>query len=190
MSRHLHPVMGFLVALAVAACGGADEAREADGRDTGGASQGETEEVRLRTLAELLRDEPRLSTLHAAIEAAGLSGDLAGEGPFTIFAPSNEAFAQLLGGAPVEVLTRPDDPADLAALLRFHIIASRIPSAALEGRTETALTLDGGRLSFDAEGSVITVMGGGEPAIVTLPDIEAANGVIHVIDKVLLPPSD
>ncbi len=120
------------------------------------------------------------TTLVAAVEAAGLVDTLKGEGPFTVFAPTDEAFAALPEGT-VEALLA--DPDALAAILTYHVVAGKVMSTDLtDGMTAT--TVNGADITIGTEGGV-TVNG----ANVVTADIEASNGVIHVIDAVILPPS-
>jgi len=119
------------------------------------------------------------TTLVAAVQAAGLVEALKGDGPFTVFAPTDEAFAALPEGT-VEALL--NDIPTLTAILTYHVVPGAVMSGDLsEGLT--AATLNGAEVSFSLEGGV-TVNG----ANVVMADIAASNGVIHVIDAVILPP--
>jgi uncharacterized surface protein with fasciclin (FAS1) repeats len=119
------------------------------------------------------------STLVAAVEAAGLVETLKGEGPFTVFAPTDEAFAALPAGTVEGLLA---DPAALAAILTYHVVAGKVMSTDLtEGMT--AATVNGANITITLEGGA-KVNG----ANITAADIETTNGVIHVIDAVILPP--
>ncbi|NCO88217.1 MAG: fasciclin domain-containing protein [Rhodobacterales bacterium] len=119
------------------------------------------------------------NTLVAAVTAAGLVDTLKGEGPFTVFAPTDDAFAALPEGT-VEALLA--DPEALAAILTYHVIAGKVMSTDLsEGLTAT--TVNGADVTITLEGGA-KVNG----ANITAADIEASNGVIHVIDAVILPP--
>lgn len=121
-------------------------------------------------------------TLLAAAEAAGLVSALRGEGPLTVFAPTDDAFAGLPKGT-VERLLKPENKAQLAAVLKYHVVPGRILAADLAGKTAHPKTLQGASLRVDGRQGVTI-----NNADVTTADIMAANGVIHVIDKVLLPP--
>lgn len=125
----------------------------------------------------------QFSTLVAAINAAGLAQTLGGEGPFTVFAPSDAAFAKLPAGT-LESLLMPENKLRLAAILSFHVVPGRVASADLANVTTTPATVQGGTLRVDTTAG-IKVNG----ATVTSPDISASNGVIHVIDTVLMPPA-
>lgn len=121
------------------------------------------------------------TTLVAAVEAAGLVETLKGEGPFTVFAPTDEAFAALPAGT-VENLLKPENKEQLVAVLTYHVVPGKVMSADLAGKTLDAETVQGSTVAIDAT-SGVTVDG----ANVTTADIEATNGVIHVIDAVILP---
>lgn len=121
------------------------------------------------------------TTLVAAVGAAGLVDTLKGEGPFTVFAPTDEAFAALPAGT-VEDLLKPENKDKLVAILTYHVVAGKVMSGDLtEGMM--APSVQGGELTITLEGGA-KVNG----ANVTTADIEATNGVIHVIDAVILPP--
>ncbi|SDL45332.1 fasciclin domain-containing protein [Aliiruegeria lutimaris] len=119
-------------------------------------------------------------TLVAAVEAAGLVETLKGEGPFTVFAPTDDAFAALPEGT-VEDLLKPENKDKLTAILTYHVIAGKVMSGDLSNNM-MATTVQGGDVTIMTEGGV-TVDG----ANVVTADIEASNGVIHVIDAVILP---
>jgi uncharacterized surface protein with fasciclin (FAS1) repeats len=119
------------------------------------------------------------STLAAAVEAAGLSETLSGPGPFTVFAPTNEAFAKLPAGT-VEALL--EDPEALRAILLHHVVAGTVKAADVV-KLKSAKTAGGTTLAIVADKTGVKVAG----ATVTQTDIAASNGVIHVIDSVLLP---
>lgn len=119
-------------------------------------------------------------TLVAAAKAADLVDTLKGEGPFTVFAPTDEAFAALPDGT-VEDLLKPENKDKLATILTYHVVPGKVMSGDLSNNM-MATTAQGGDLTIMTEGGV-TVNG----ANVTAADIEASNGVIHVIDAVILP---
>ena len=137
------------------------------------------------SIADKAKSAGNFSTLLAAAEAAGLAEELNnGEGPYTVFAPTDEAFAALPEGT-VQDLLKPENKERLTAVVRMHVVPGKVMSADLAGKTTEAETLGGGTVSVDATGDAVTV---GE-ATVTQADIEAVNGVIHVIDKVMMPAS-
>lgn len=120
-------------------------------------------------------------TLAAAIRTAGLIKTLSGEGPFTVFAPTDEAFAKLPAGT-VQSLLQPENRHKLIEVLTYHVVPGRVyASDALQ--FETVKTVQGSRVVFRLGGNGLTING----ATVVQPDIEASNGVIHVIDEVILP---
>ena len=126
-------------------------------------------------------DAGSFKTLVAAVQAAGLVETLKGAGPFTVFAPTDEAFAKLPAGT-VENLLKPENKDQLVAILTFHVVPGKVMSADIAGKETTAKTVQGGELQINAT-SGVKVNG----ATVTQADIVADNGVIHVIDMVILP---
>jgi len=121
------------------------------------------------------------TTLVAAVQAAGLVETLKGEGPFTVFAPTDAAFAALPAGT-VEDLLKPENKEQLAAVLTYHVVPGKVMSTDLSNGM-TAATVQGSDVTIMTEGGVKV-----NAANVTTADIEASNGVIHVIDAVILPP--
>ena len=123
------------------------------------------------------------NTLAAALQAAGLVETLQGDGPFTVFAPTDAAFAKLPAGT-VETLLKPENKDQLIAILTYHVVAGKVTSAEVVELT-SAGTVNGEAIS-------ISVVDGGvriNQATVTVADVEASNGVIHIIDEVILPPA-
>ena len=133
-----------------------------------------------KTIVETAQDAGSFSTLLAAAEAAGLVGTLSGDGPFTVFAPTDEAFAALPEGT-VDTLLMPETKDKLTAILTYHVVPGKVMSSDLTNGM-MAETVQGESLEIMTEGGV--TVGG---VNVTQPDIEASNGVIHVIDGVLMP---
>ena len=123
------------------------------------------------------------NTLVAALEAADLVSALKGEGPYTVFAPTDEAFAALPEGT-VETLLMPENKDQLVAVLTYHVIPGKVMSGDIAGQTLEVASLQGDTIAIDATNGVMV-----DDAQVTAADIEATNGVIHVIDKVILPGS-
>ena len=121
------------------------------------------------------------TTLVAAVKAAGLVDTLKGAGPFTVFAPTNAAFAALPAGT-VETLLKPENKAQLVELLNYHVLAGR-SSAAEVGKMDAAETINGESAPIRMSGSKLLIDG----AVVTAPDIASSNGVLHGIDKVNIP---
>jgi len=119
-------------------------------------------------------------TLAAAVQAAGLVETLQGKGPFTVFAPTDEAFAAIQ--SEVDKLLKPESKAKLSKILTYHVVSGKTKAADLKDGQELT-TVEGSKLKVTVKDGKVTVGG----AKVTAADIEASNGVIHVIDKVLLP---
>lgn len=122
-----------------------------------------------------------LSTLVAAVKAGELVDVLKGDGPFTVFAPTNEAFAKLPAGT-VDSLLLPENKAQLVAVLTYHVVAGKVYSKDLSDGM-TATTVQGGEVTITLKDGKAMV----NNATVTTADIEASNGVIHVIDTVIIP---
>ncbi len=133
------------------------------------------------------------TTLVAAVKAAGLVDTLKSPGPFTVFAPTNEAFAALPAGT-VDTLLKPENKAALSKVLTYHVVSGKMDSAALSkaidaGGGKAMLTeVSGGMLTATKSGKTIMLTDeSGGMAHVTIADVVQSNGVIHVVDKVLLP---
>ena len=133
------------------------------------------------------------TTLVAAVKAAGLVDTLKSAGPFTVFAPTNAAFAALPAGT-VDTLLKPENESMLSGILTYHVVAGKMDAAALvkaiaDGKGKASLkTVAGGTLTAKtAGGKVMITDEKGGSALVTIADVYQSNGVIHVVDKVLLP---
>mmetsp|Transcript_6063 Transcript_6063/g.11792 ORF Transcript_6063/g.11792 Transcript_6063/m.11792 type:complete len:796 (-) Transcript_6063:98-2485(-) len=143
----------------------------------------EEEPANDQNIVDIGAGDEQFSTLITALKAAGLAGTLSGEGPFTVFAPTNDAFAALPEGT-VESLLQPKNVGALTDILQYHVVAGNAPSTSLtSGEIET---LNGDSVNVDVSDGRVTVNG----ANVIIPDVIASNGVIHVIDAVLIPPSE
>ncbi len=125
----------------------------------------------------------QFETLAAALDGAGLVATLKGPGPFTVFAPTDAAFAKLPAGT-VEDLLRPENKARLAAILTYHVVPGRVTAADV-ARLGEAETVNGETVDVRADGGSVMI----NDAKVTAADVAASNGVIHVIDTVMLPPA-
>jgi uncharacterized surface protein with fasciclin (FAS1) repeats len=123
------------------------------------------------------------STLVAAVQAAGLVDTLKGAGPFTVFAPDDAAFAKLPKGT-VEDLLKPENKAKLISILTYHVVSGKVMSKDIAGKTMKAKSVEGSEISIDATKDVMV-----DKAKVVKADIETSNGVIHVIDAVIMPPA-
>jgi uncharacterized surface protein with fasciclin (FAS1) repeats len=123
----------------------------------------------------------KFNTLVAAVKAAGLVDTLKGPGPFTVFAPTDAAFAKLPAGT-LESLLQPENKDKLVKILTYHVVAGKVMAADVV-KLHSAKTVEGGTVAIKAAGGAVHV----NNAKVTKSDIETSNGVIHVIDTVLLP---
>ena len=131
-----------------------------------------------KNILETAREAGSFTTLLAAVDAAGLGDTLAGGGPFTVFAPTDEAFATLPEGTVESLLA---DREKLTMVLTYHVVRGRVTAADAAGLSSAA-TLQGDELPISTDGGIHI----GDASVVS-SDIEASNGVIHVIDRVLLP---
>jgi uncharacterized surface protein with fasciclin (FAS1) repeats len=145
------------------------------------------------TIVETAVSNQAFSTLVAAVKAADLVGVLSSEGPFTVFAPTNDAFAKLPAGT-VEYLVKPENKSKLTAVLTYHVVAGKLMAADVVkaitdgGGKATITTVQGGVLIATLEGNnVILTDANGQKAVITAVDINNSNGVIHVIDAVVIP---
>lgn len=181
MLRRTLLLAGCLLALAlgVAACGDDDD----DG-DNGAAATTEQTESSEATgnIVEVAAETPELSTLVDAVTAAELVETLEEPGPYTVFAPTNEAF-EALGGT-LETLLEPANKAELAEILTYHVVPGELTASELSDG-QMLETVQGESLEVKINGEEVTVNG----AAVVTPDVEASNGVVHVIDEVLTPPT-
>ncbi len=133
------------------------------------------------------------TTLVAAVKAAGLVETLKGKGPFTVFAPTNAAFAKLPAGT-VDNLLKPENKATLSKILTYHVVAGNLDAAAVAaaikkggGKVEVA-TVSGGKLSVSLDGTqVVLTDEKGNKSHVTATDLKGSNGVVHVIDTLVMP---
>lgn len=179
------------IALALAACApesGTEDAMAGD--DTMVAE----EATAAGTIVEIAQgDEASFSTLVAAVQAAGLVETLSGEGPFTVFAPTNDAFAKIDEATLTELTT--NDTETLGAILQYHVVAGSVDAATLTAAVEeageggyTITTVGGGTLTASVvDGAVVLTDAAGGTSTVTAVDVAASNGLIHVIDTVLMP---
>lgn len=134
-----------------------------------------------------------LSTLVAALKAAGLVETLQGEGPFTVFAPNNTAFTKLPEGT-VDMLLKEENKDKLASVLTYHVVAGKIMAkdvleaiAAGEGKAELT-TVNGATLVAKLDGTSVQLIDAtGNVSLVTIPDVEQSNGVVHIVDTVVMP---
>jgi uncharacterized surface protein with fasciclin (FAS1) repeats len=123
----------------------------------------------------------KFETLVTAVKAAGLVDTLKGTGPFTVFAPTDEAFAKLPKGT-VEDLLKPENKDKLAKILTYHVVPGKVMAADIKGKKTNVKTVEGGELAVDATSGVKI-----NDATVVTADVDASNGVIHIIDTVVMP---
>jgi transforming growth factor-beta-induced protein len=168
--RWIFPVLLSLApVLAFGACGSDDDTTAMTSTD------------RPKTIVETAVAAGSFNKLVAAVTAAGLADTLSGPGPFTVFAPTDEAFAKLPAGT-VEDLLRPENRDKLRSILTYHVVAGRVPAAEVVKLT-SAKTVQGQSVKIEVQGQTVRVDG----ARITSTDVNCSNGIIHVIDSVLLP---
>lgn len=135
-----------------------------------------------KTIVSIASSNKKLKTLTAAIKAAGLEETLSGEGPFTVFAPTDEAFAALPPGT-LDTLLKPENKEKLAQLLTYHVVSGKVESKTLQSGDVSSVL--GKPITITVKGKKVMV----NEATVIKADVPASNGVIHLIDKVILPPA-
>ena len=145
------------------------------------------------TIVDVAAGNENFTTLVAAVKAAGLVETLSSEGPFTVFAPTNEAFAKLPAGT-VDNLLKPENVEKLKGLLTYHVVAGKFDAATVtdaitKGNGKyTVTTVQGGKIDLSIkDGKVILTDANGKSAVVVMADVAASNGVIHAIDSVVMP---
>lgn len=178
------------LALALAACGGEAATEDAMTPDDTAMS---AESTGPGTIVAVAQGDETFSTLVSAVTAAGLGETLSGEGPFTVFAPTNDAFGKI----PAETLTEltTNDTETLSNILTNHVVQGKVDAATLTKAIEeagdagyTITTVGGGTLTAEiVNGAVVLTDASGGTSTVTATDVEASNGLIHVIDTVLMP---
>jgi len=166
--------------LALAGCGGSSSGSS----EGGGSSSSGSEAPAAQSIVATAQGAGSFNTLVAAVQAAGLVDTLNGPGPFTVFAPTDEAFAALPAGT-LDSLLLPENREQLAAILTYPGVSGDLRAAQVVGLT-SAPTVNGASISIAVEGGSVRLNGA---ATVTQTDIACTNGVIHVIDHVILPPS-
>lgn len=136
-----------------------------------------------KDIVDLAVGNDNLKTLVAAVKAGGLVDVLKGDGPFTVFAPTDEAFAALPKGT-LESLLKPENKDKLVAILTYHVVSGKVMSTDLSNGQKAA-TVQGGNVNVSINNAGVKI----NDAKVIAADVKAKNGVVHVIDKVILPPS-
>ncbi len=187
----------FLMGLLLISCGESKKDKEnteemAETEMTETYAQEETETT-VETIVGVASGNENFSTLVAAVQAADLVGTLSSEGPFTVFAPTNDSFAKLPEGT-VEDLLKPENKGALINLLTYHVVAGQFPASAVieainsNDGSFVVETVQGDKITLSLEGeSVKLVDANGNSSLVIMADVEASNGVIHAIDTVIMP---
>ncbi|MCE7992369.1 MAG: fasciclin domain-containing protein [Roseivirga sp.] len=142
-----------------------------------------TVKAQSKDIVDLAVGNDNLKTLVAAVKAGGLVDVLKGDGPFTVFAPTDEAFAALPKGT-LEMLLKPENKDKLVAILTYHVVSGKVMSTDLSNGQKAA-TVQGEKISVSIGGGNVKI----NDAKVIAADVKAKNGVVHVIDKVILPPN-
>lgn len=185
-------IISGISAFALAACAGS-EAPETDDVDTVETTEVADEGVAdAQNIVELAQGNGNLSTLVSAVTTAGLGETLSGDGPFTVFAPTNDAFGKV-DEATLAGLMEPEQKDALTGILQHHVVSGNVKAADVAklieegGGTATIATMNGNlTAAMDGDNVVLTDAKGGK-SIITATDIEASNGVVHTIDTVLMP---
>lgn len=134
-----------------------------------------------KDIVDVAAGNGKFTTLVAAVKAAGLVETLKGKGPFTVFAPTDDAFAKLPKGT-VEDLLKPENKAKLTAILTYHVIPGKVMAADIKGKKTNVKSVQGGDIAVDATDGVKV-----NDAKVVIADVPASNGVVHAIDTVIMP---
>jgi uncharacterized surface protein with fasciclin (FAS1) repeats len=176
------------LALTLAACGddASDDAADTPVEQNDSADEAMDESAEPGTIVDVAVGAGSFETLVAAVQAAGLVDTLSGEGPFTVFAPTDEAFASALDALGITAEELLADTETLTSILTYHVIAGEVPSSdvvTLDG--QSVATVNGAEVGITVDGDMVMV----NDSTVTAVDVDASNGVIHVIDSVLLPPA-
>lgn len=183
--------LATVLGLGLVACGSDSDSSSSDTTKPAAAEETTTtmaEAEDAGTIVDVASGNEDFSTLVAAVKAAGLVETLSGDGPYTVFAPTNEAFEALPAGT-VDELLKPENKDKLAAILTYHVVAGKVMAADLSDGQEVE-TVQGGTLTVGIDGDKVTLTDeNGTTVNVVKTDIGADNGVIHVIDGVVQPAS-
>jgi uncharacterized surface protein with fasciclin (FAS1) repeats len=190
MKKLLFSAFAFVMSVGIASTGALaqDKMMKSDNPMVGGAAMYKT-----KNIVENAVNSADHTTLVAAVKAADLVGTLSGAGPFTVFAPTNAAFDKLPAGT-VDTLVKPENKATLTKILTYHVVAGNNDSKSImnaikkgKGKAEFT-TVAGGKLwvSMDGKNLILTDEKGGK-SMVTIADVRQSNGVIHVVDTVVMP---
>merc|ERR1719150_2179181 len=177
-----------LAAIATAAPGGWSRCGRSPGwcKNHGSSSKGQASNRQapaLKTIAGTAAATPALSTLLAAVKAAGLAGTLSGEGDFTVFAPTNDAFAKLPEGT-IPTLLNPENKATLAGILLRHVLPNRIEAGQIPEGSTSVKTVGGEDIVVTKQGARVSIKSSAGVANVIATDIKTSNGVVHLVDTV------
>ena len=184
-----------LVAITMTSCGEkkTEATTDATATDTTEVAADTTAVEKPTTIVDVAAGNPDFSTLVAAVKAAGLVETLSGDGPFTVFAPTNAAFEKLPAGT-VDGLLKPENLEKLKGILTYHVVSGKFDAAAVtEAITKgngkyTVTTVQGGKIDLSLkDGKVVLTDANGKTATVAIADVAASNGVIHAIDSVVMP---
>lgn len=184
-----------LVAITMTSCGEkkTEATTDATATDTTEVAADTTAVEKPTTIVDVAAGNPDFSTLVAAVKAAGLVETLSGDGPFTVFAPTNAAFEKLPAGT-VDGLLKPENIEKLKGILTYHVVSGKFDAAAVtEAITKgngkyTVTTVQGGKIDLSLkDGKVVLTDANGKTATVAIADVAASNGVIHAIDSVVMP---
>ncbi len=186
----------FLTGLFLISCGEAKKDKNSE--EVSGTEMTENINVKKtpavpETIVGVASGNENFSTLVAAVQAADLVGTLSSEGPFTVFAPTNDSFSKLPEGT-VENLLKPENKAALINLLTYHVVAGKFPAASVIDAIKTndgsfvVETVQGDKLTLSLDGENVNLIDAqGNASTVIMADVEASNGVIHAIDAVVMP---
>ena len=191
MMNKMTLALASAASLALVACGG--EAEEPVAEETAMADQMANDTAETGTIVEVAQGDSQFSTLVSAVTAAGLGETLSGAGPYTVFAPTNDAFGKIPEATLTELTT--NDTETLGNILQYHVVEGNVDAATLtQAITDagdagyTINTVGGGTLTANlVDGNVVLTDAAGGTSTVTATDVAASNGVIHVIDTVLMP---
>jgi uncharacterized surface protein with fasciclin (FAS1) repeats len=170
-------------AVLIAGCGGSGSTSSTS--SSGGTASSQAPSPAAQNIVQVASGNPEFSTLTTAVQAAGLAETLSGPGPYTVFAPTNQAFAALPAGT-LDSLLKPENKATLAGILTYHVVTGSLPAKDVKAGDVT--TVNGANFKVSTDGGAVYITDDkGQIAKVVTTDIPASNGVIHVIDAVLLP---
>ena len=186
-------MLAVIAAIVVSCKGKPADAETTTGMDSTATETETPAPVVSNTIVDVAVGNPDFSTLVAAVKAAGLVETLSGTGPFTVFAPTNAAFAKLPAGT-VDGLLKPENVEKLKGLLTYHVVSGKFDAAAVIKAVEdgkgkfTVTTVQGGKIDLSVkDGKVILTDANGKTATVAAADVAASNGIIHGIDSVVMP---